>query len=302
MDTVRILAAHSFDSRLIKGDANNMISVDLADNNPRGIQISSWGKTGLNERHVAYTFKTEHYPVPSNGDCSTLSNTNANKDKPVKITDSFGSYCSASNDNKTYTELGNAVKLDDGYLISFASEQGLSNSLIAPGKVLNMARDIGVVKVPLDFANIASDNNNRNVVLDSISILSGDEELGSFYNYWVTKQEQRNVGVKWLTKFGDDTPVINNAPEYNTSRLHSALVNDKVLHIYENWSSAQYIKTSYIITDTDGVTLSSGDFNYDVRLPKSDQYYVDADGNLNFAVSVVENNKSEIVNYTIAVK
>merc|ERR1719203_2585636 len=138
-------SGHSFGNSLLLTSDGDFLSMDLGDNYPRGINLIRFSNSAR-EGFVVYNFKTKHGVAAASP---------AGKTYPLysEISTIDTNYYKWSNDNYVYTELGHSgvVEVDDGYLVFFSGEQpSLDSSQV--GQVLNVARNVGFVKVGKDLS------------------------------------------------------------------------------------------------------------------------------------------------------
>ncbi len=227
-------ASHSFDQRLIF-DGEEFVSLDMADNYPRGFSIKKAGK----DSKVIFTYKTQHFP-----------------DKK--------SY----NDNNTYSELGGVVVLNDGYIILGSSEKSFDNS---KAKVyLNDPRNLFIIKVVKDFElkpDIKKNGNiQKNMVSSEVVISKGEnwEEIG-FYDFNGNYNLQKKIGIIWLTNY--------KVLEENALRPKLIAKNneEEFVVLWEKWSKDYFKSAYYSIIDREGKIIKDSIKLGGIRLPRSDE-------------------------------
>ncbi len=222
-------SSHSFDSRVVP-DGGDFINLSLGDNYPRGLALnkvrpaSSTGK-------VIFTYKTRHYP------------------------DGL-----ASNDNRTYTEIGDLAAAPEGYGAIFASEAGTDNTL-ATGAI-NEARNVGYLLVARNFDSIPQ---SEYIVPPSMILTTGaDSPLFGFYNFGGGYVRQHYRGVRWLTQYTDLQT------ENATRPKMLAMPDGKRLILWEKWTPSSHVSTHGMridalgnpqtaAIDLGGLRLSDGD-------------------------------------------
>ena len=242
-------SGHSFDSRLTS-DGEKFILLNLGDNYPRGIVMHKFLDNSIAGK-VIYTFKTAHGTGPSPY--------RKGKDgKPLPA----GKW---SNDNYTYTELGNVYKGKNGYVVLFGSEKSPDNKLAT--STLNESRNLGMVLVSPDFQ---SKKQEGNVVSPEVVISGGvDSPDFGFYTFdgWWSPQKYR--GVVWLTDYRDKTR--ENATHIKLAPLEAGTF----LALWEKWTNNAFISTYGMICDETGRKLT-GEINLGdkVRLHRKDDILV----------------------------
>lgn len=229
------ICSHSFDHRLYyyKG---SFISINLGDNYPRGIRIRRSGLDGRSDARLVYTFKTQH---------STTAKGNLAAGK-------------WSNDNRTYSELGNVLPSPSGYVVTFSSEMSADNSLAREN--LNEPRNIGMVLVAENFTEVKQE---QYVVNKELVISKGtDSQPFSFYTYGGGLTKQRYVGVVWLTDYKDKK-------QENASRLQTVKIGEnRFLILWERWTESSYSESFYLIIDEMGNKLTPPTSLGGLRLPR----------------------------------
>ncbi|EIJ42777.1 hypothetical protein BegalDRAFT_1905 [Beggiatoa alba B18LD] len=269
-------SGHSFENILTVNAQAEFIGVDLGDNYPRGIHLHRFTDSRIDSR-VVYTFKTEH---------GTSATNPAGNSYPfyASISDSTHPYYQWSNDNRVYTELGGVIEGQQGYTVVFAGEKSptgvaLDNSRV--GNYLNDPRNIGLVQVVKDFANVSTTDNN--VVPDGLVTTNGLTETGGFYTFNGTWAAQRNTGIVWLTDYQDKTTA-------NVSRLKSLKLNDgNILLLWELWTNSHYVNTYALKITEQGQKLSEiTALGTEVRLQRTDDIWLN-----NNSVYIANGNKME---------
>ena len=238
-------ASHSFDNRLIY-DGRFFVSLDLADNYPRGIiihKIAPQEKAGK----VIFTYKTHL----ANTDEATRK---GHKNQPLTA-------WHWSNDNRTYSELADVIPTPQGYLVVFASESSVDNKL-ATGE-LNEPRNIGAVLVTKKFETVEQ---NQYIVNDDL-ILSQGKSSGEFdfYDFGGGRMAQKNTGVMWLTDYRDKEKETAARPKV------LALGAGRYLMMWEKWTHKKFLTTQAMTFDERGQSLSTViDLGSAVRLSRGD--------------------------------
>ena len=166
----------------------------------------------------------------------------------------------ASNDTRTYTELGDLVTGADGHGVIFASEAGTDNAQATSG--LNEARNVGFLLVAPTFDTISQ---SELIVPPSMILSEGtDSPLFGFYNFGGGYVRQQYRGVRWLTTYEDKE-------SENAARPKMVgLANGKRLVLWEKWTPDEHVSTHGLLMDSfgnvteeaielDGIRLSDGD-------------------------------------------
>lgn len=206
--------SHSFANRTIL-DGGYFITADLGDNYPRGIILHKIARQEKKGR-VVYTYKTKH------GDRDEPRR-NGPDGQPLRAHQ-------WSNDNATYTELGDLVSTNRGYLVVFASEKSVVNDLAKSHH--NESRNLGLVLVRKNFEQI---NQSEAVVPEDLILTKGEDTPPfGFYNYGGRYTRQQNRGVVWLTNFSDKS---ENVVHPRVAKISS----DRFLIIWEKWSSSKFL-------------------------------------------------------------
>jgi len=223
-------AGHSFDNRLTF-DGASFISADLGDNYPRGIvihKISGVGKTG----RVVFTYKTAHGTEPH-------PHRKGRDGRPLPA----GKW---SNDNRTYTELGDVIPTPRGYLVAFASEASCDNSLT--GKAVNEPRNVGVV---LASPRFEATQQEGCVVTGDIVISEGaPSEPFSYYTFDGGLVRQQNRGVIWLTDYAADSRSTAVGPRM------AAVGDGRYVVLWEEWAGKAFRSTHARVIDATGTPIS----------------------------------------------
>ncbi|CAE7430262.1 nup98 [Symbiodinium natans] len=243
-------SGHSFANSLkVSQKAGWYIGKDLGDNYPRGINLWELKATSKSwQKRLVYKFKTKH---------GTSETSPAGATYPVysEISTSGQTYYKWSNDNYIYTELAHPGlhEVNDTILVFFTGEAPpLDNGVV--GQALNVARNVGFVKIPRD--------------LSSDAVLSpGAEETGGFYTFGGGWSTQTNRGISFLTSKTDVAESV--------SRLKTAELGGAILLIWEVWSRTAYNRSECMIVDTDGAVLQSETLlTYPLQLPFADDVMV----------------------------
>ena len=243
-------SGHSFANSLTVSQKDGWyIGKDLGDNYPRGINLWELKATSRSwKKRLVYAFKTKH-------GTSETSPAGAAYPRYDEISTSDQTYYKWSNDNYVYTELAHPGlhEINDTVLVFFAGESPpLDNAVV--GQALNVARNVGFVKIPRD--------------LSSDAVLSpGANETGGFYTFGGGWSDQMNRGVSFLTSKTEVTDSV--------SRLKTAQRGGAVLLFWEVWSRTAYNKSECMIVDTNGAVLQSQtSLAYPVMLPFADDVVV----------------------------
>lgn len=220
--------SHSFANRaFFEGDT--FITADLGDNYPRGIVVHRLGyeRTG----RVVFTYKTQHSKTDESG-------RKGHNDIDLLA----GRW---SNDNGTYTRLGDIIPTTNGYLVAFAGEQTTDNLKAVSDH--NESHNVGMVLVRRDFARIPQ---TESIVPPSM-ILNSNEvgPLFGFFDYSGQYTRQQNAGVTWLTTYTDKSK--DNAAQVRAVSLD----RERVLVLWEVWSSNQYRETHGLVINEFGRPL-----------------------------------------------
>jgi hypothetical protein len=239
-------SGHSFDNFLMVDSSGEFIGMDLGDNYPRGINVHKF--EDYLQSKLVYTFKTRHGET---ADCWGI------KTYPAypEISTSNKKYYKWSNDNATYTELGNIVEAADGFLVSFLGEPDKNGYALNNKEIDNIySKNVGFVKLKKDLSAIVS---------------KGISEKGGFYTFGGNWSEQKNDGIVWLTKYMN--PDKETAKFLKTARLE----NGNFLFLWELWAGSKYQKTLAQITDKDGNSLGQQiELGNNVRLNRRDDLLV----------------------------
>lgn len=229
------MASHSFDQR-ISFDGKDFLTLDLADNYPRGF---AFRKSGSKSSRVIFTYKTKH-----------------------------NSGGKSSNDNRTYSELGGFVSTNKAYLVLGSSEKSFSNEKAIDN--LNESRNLFLLLVAKDFDTKKipekSGKAQNNMVSKEVVISKGEDssEIG-FYDFGGGFNQQQRRGVIWLTNYSDKE-------KENAARPKIVyLSEDKILILWENWSSSSFNSTKYMIVNSNGKILKKETDLGSLRLGRADE-------------------------------
>lgn len=220
--------SHSFANRAFF-ERDYFITADLGDNYPRGIVLHRLGYERVGR--VVFTYKTQH----ENRDETNRTGENG---IPLKA----GRW---SNDNGTYTRLGDILPTKSGYLVLFTGEQSTDNDLARSSH--NEPHNVGLVLVRRDFQRVPQ--------IDAIvppSLVLSSNELSKpfgFFDYGGGYTRQQNAGVIWLTSFSDKSK--ENAAQVRAVNLDK----DRILVVWEVWSDRQYRETHAIVINEFGRPL-----------------------------------------------
>lgn len=216
-------ASHSFDSR-ITSDGGKFLTMSLGDNYPRGVvlnKVSDGSSTG----RVVFTYRTNHAETPRDrGDGTIL--------PPGRW----------SNDNRTYTELGDIVPVDGGHAILLASEKSVSNKKTKES--VNESRNLAFLLVNPRFDRIPQ----KEYIVPSRMVRSKgrDSRRFGFYDFGGGYVRQQNRGVIWLTRY-------QNKNRDNASRPKMLpWGRNKLLVLWEKWTLDSHVSTHGMVVDPDG--------------------------------------------------
>lgn len=129
------------------------------------------------------------------------------------------------------------------------------------------------------------------VSADLQEVLSkGESYKGGFFNFGGGWAELESNGVEWVTKLPSD---------HNVSRLKGVLLNDKIVILFELWTSDSYVNTQYMILDQDGKIIKANTvIPFKIRLHKSDDIFSTEN-----SVLVYSGSKGKLMNrYEIFIK
>ncbi len=225
-----ITTSHSFDNIAISDINGDFITVEMGDNYPRGLNFRRFQKNGLSEQaKCLYTYKTAHKNFPNiNGKIFPAYN---------EISNSSMKYYKWSNDNNTYTELGNLIDTRDGYVLSFLGEPdpngySLNNKWMGG----SYPRNVGFVKVNRNYTKTGSES----------YLSKGINETGGFFDYSGNWNVQNNYGVVWLTKYNEHS--LESAKFLKNIKLN----DNTLLFMWEKWHNGSYSTTIAQKTDYNG--------------------------------------------------
>jgi hypothetical protein len=157
-------AGHSWGNHMIVNKEGDFLGVDLGDDFPRGVNLSTFDQTSLLKKLI-YNARTAREGV------------------------------AGENPNRTFTEIGGVVEGDAGYTVVFATEVDANGKTLRPaGSAANLIypRNVALVQVGKDYLT------NDNFVLSP-----GAVEEGTFKDYSGKWQTQKNQGIVWLTSYSD---------------------------------------------------------------------------------------------------
>jgi hypothetical protein len=236
-------ASHSFDQRGIF-DGEGFVTLDLADNYPRGFNLGREGSS-----HVVFTYKTNH----------------AEKSKGGLQAGKW------SNDNRTYSELGGVAPGGPGFIVLGSSERTLKNDLATAN--LNEARNLFMVAVAREF-HLAQPSHigggkQVNVVSPQVVVSKGETTgVTGFHDFGGKWNAQQNRGVVWLTSFKDKE-------NENVVRPKLARISENVfVALWELWGSKNYLTTQCLVFDSEGKILRDVTDLGPVRLSRGDDVVV----------------------------
>jgi hypothetical protein len=239
-------SGHSFDNRLIH-DGQTFVSLDLGDNYPRGIilhQLTPQSKVG----RVVFTYKTALGKTP-----------HPHRKGPDGQPLPPGKW---SNDNRTYTELGDVIPTPGGYLVTFASEKSTDNS-VARGE-LNEPRNVGMVLVNRGLAQIAQ----RQYVV-SRELIRTEGESSPFFGFFTFDGgyvAQQNTGVVWLTRYQDKLQATAARPKAVD------LGGGRYLVLWEEWAGRKFTGSKALVISELGKREAGVlDLGAQVRLPRGER-------------------------------
>jgi hypothetical protein len=260
-------SGHSFDNFITSNAKGEFIGMDLGDNFPRGIHLHKFDNSEMYSKLV-YTFKTRH---SSTANCYDI------KKYPYypEISSSSNKFYKWSNDNQTYTELGSILEASDGYLVSFLGEPDkLGKSLNCSEAGAQCSRNVGFVKVKLDFYNLDSD----------LFLSRGITEAGGFFDFQGRWTQQQNMGVVWLTAY-------KNPKESTAKYLKTVKLKDgNFLFMWEIWANDAYKNTVALKTDQNGKPIGSlVNLGNAVRLDRRNELLVEGNQVLIFSGNAIDN-------------
>ncbi len=252
IDNLGQTSGHSFDNIIYPDPEGAFIGMDLGDNYPRGIHLHKIADTKRSK--LVYTFKTAHGRSPKSPAGTSYpfySEISKGKDKFYKW----------SNDNHTYSELGDMVDLGDSYGVYFVGEPDPSGKAINNARArgyLFDSRNIGYVEVARDFTKYG----------EEVILSKGITEKGGFYTFGGRWSEQENKGIRWLTKYND-------AETSNVSRLKAVAINGETYLFWEKWTPSKYVSTYMMAVDRNGKPINEPiDIGNHLRLNRRDEPFV----------------------------
>lgn len=157
-------SGHSWGNHLIVNGEGDFLGVDLGDDFPRGVNLSTFDETSLLKKLV-YNARTAREGI------------------------------AGENSNRTFTEIGGVVESDAGYTVLFATEVDANGKTLQPAgsaEYLVHPRNVALVQVTKDY--IANDN---------FVLSQGAVEEGRFKDFLGRWQTQKNQGIVWLTDYSD---------------------------------------------------------------------------------------------------
>lgn len=235
-------SSHSFDSR-ITDDGSRFLTMSLGDNYPRGIVVDKLDDVTRGAK-VIFTYRTRHATEA--------------RDRGDGVMLEAGRW---SNDNRTYTELGDCVAHSSGYGVLLASERSVSNSLTT--EAINQARNLAFLPLSQNFETIAQ----TGYVVPNGMIAAGgvDSKPFGFYDYGGGFVSQQNRNVRWLTDYQDKDAE-------NASRAKMIRMKDKsLLVVWEKWTESEHVSTHAMKIDALGKILQAPANLGAVRLSPGDR-------------------------------
>jgi hypothetical protein len=207
-------ASHSFDSR-VAHDGRSFLTMSLGDNYPRGVIVGRV-EDNYESGRVVFTYHTRHASDSRDaGDGVVL--------PPYRW----------SNDNRTYSELGDIVPMAGGYGVLLASERGTSNKLAT--EAINESRNLAYLLVSRDFDTI---DQSEYVVSGRMILTKGwSSPPFGFYDYGGNRVNQRNRNVVWLTSYHQKEST--NASRPKMIRRDK----DTLLVLWEKWTPESHVST-----------------------------------------------------------
>jgi hypothetical protein len=221
-------SSHSFGSR-ITDDGTRFLTMSLGDNYPRGIVVDKLDDVTRGAK-VIFTYRTRHATVA--------------RDRGDGVMLEAGRW---SNDNRTYTELGDIVANSSGYGVLLASERSVSNSLTV--EAINQSRNLAFLPLSRIFETIAQ----TGYVVPSGMIAAGgvDSKPFGFYDYGGGYVSQQNRNVRWLTDYQDKDAE-------NASRAKMIGMKDgSLLVMWEKWTEFDHVSTHAMKIDALGKILQA---------------------------------------------
>ncbi len=255
------MASHSFDQRIIF-DGTDFLTLDLADNFPRGF---AFRKSGSKSSRVIFTYKTKHKP-----DGKT------------------------SNDNRTYSELGGIVSTKSSYAVLGASEKSFTNDNANDN--LNDSRNLFLLLVAKDFdtkKNPLKDGKAQNNLVSKEVVISKGEDSGEigFYDFGGGFNHQQRRGVIWLTNYNDKE-------KENAARPKIVYLDEnKILVLWESWSSSSFNSTKYMIVNSTGKIIKKETDLGSIRLGRADEPIL-VDGKVIWVTGKESKQKLKIISFS----
>ncbi|MCB1132790.1 MAG: hypothetical protein KDN05_16830, partial [Verrucomicrobiae bacterium] len=237
-------ASHSFDSRVVH-DGSDFLTMSLGDNYPRGV-VTNKVRDGFHAGRVAFTYRTRHAETARDlGDGTVL--------PPLRW----------SNDNRTYTELGDIVPVGKGNAVLLSSERSVSNKNTTDA--VNESRNLAYLLVSPKFDEI---DQNQYVVPRRMILTKGrDSRRFAFYDYGGRRLSQQNRGVVWLTRY-------NHKNREHASRPKMVRWGNRLLILWEKWTRDHHVSTHGMIIEASG-RGKSGDFDLGpLRLGQGQRFVV----------------------------
>lgn len=222
-------ASHSFDSR-VTHDGENFLTMSLGDNYPRGVVINKV-RDDFNVGRVVFTYRTHHADTQRDLGNGTVLPPNR-----------------WSNDNRTYTELGDIVPMDNGHAVLVSSEKSVSNRKTT--EAVNQSRNLAYLLVSNRFDGI--DQNQLVVPRRMIRTKGRDSRRFAFYNFGGGRVLQQNRGVVWLTHYRKKNR--ENATRPKMMRWG----RDRLLVLWEKWALDHHVSTHGMVIDSMGRKKSGG--------------------------------------------
>ncbi|PSV85781.1 hypothetical protein CTM89_21210, partial [Photobacterium leiognathi] len=210
------ISGHQFGGTLTVDSQGNFISTVLGDAFPRGINLIQWNDNSRDIQDLL-RLKTEHGTTSGNPSGSQF-------DEFTEISTPTTTYYKWSNDNRTYSELGGVVEMDDRFVSFMTSERGLRND--ETGRAHNKSRNIAVVSTGKNAS-------------EGKYLSFGEFETTAFYDFYGNYRQETNRNVVWITDFTD----INE----NVSRVKPLKLADNVIlllmeiHTYDGFDYSAYM-------------------------------------------------------------
>ncbi|MCR9250336.1 MAG: hypothetical protein NXI20_07915 [bacterium] len=269
-------SGHSFDNIIYPDPNGGFIGMDLGDNYPRGINMHKIGD--MKRSKLVYTFKTAH---------GTSAKSPAGRSYPFykEISRGDQKFYQWSNDNHTYSELGDVIDLGDGLGVFFIGEPDPNGKAINNGRAigyLHDSRNIGFVKISKDFTNYG----------EEVVLSKGISESGGFYTFGGRWSEQENKGISWLTKYND-------SETSNVSRLKALKYKNEILLFWEQWTPFKYVSTFMMKVDLNGKPKGAPiDLGTHLRLNRRDEPII-MNGRVIFLSGNKNDSKLEVIEIAI---